>query len=228
MKQIYKILLTFAILPFLGGCVDQFGEKLYGPDRTVAPESNGPQTVMFMNMTEAAQPVSTMPVDVIFSAAQPTGQTKDVVMSARMASGKSKADRNFTVHVVDNAEILKSYEEANGYEVSALPQEAYVLLTDIISLEYGAEEAFSQSILRIVNSESLELETDYLLALELGPQEGFVIDEGNGVLYIHVKRKGGSGEPAGAADFRPMSGDNALDPEGVDLGINRNNLYAID
>ena len=225
MKQIYKILLTFAILPFLGGCVDQFGEKLYGPDRTVAPESNGPQTVMFMNMTEAAQPVSTMPVDVIFSAAQPTGQTKDVVMSARMASGKSKADRNFTVHVVDNPEILKSYEEANGYEVSALPQEAYVLLTDIISLEYGAEEAFSQSILRIVNSESLELETDYLLALELGPQEGFVIDEGNGVLYIHVKRKGGSGEPAGAADFRPMSGDNALDPEGVDLGINRNNLY---
>lgn len=29
----------------------------------------------------------------------------------------------------------------------------------------------------------------------------------------------------GAADFRPMAGDNTLDANGVDKGVNRNNLY---
>ena len=228
MKHIIRTILALAAaVAMLAGCEDGFGKKLYGPDSTVAPEDAGDQTLVFLDMTgsEAGAPVSQMPVDVIFAADQPIGQTRDVTMSARMESGRSRLDCNFSVEIRDDEALLQAYAEANGYDVTPLPQESFLLLTDIISIEAGGQTAVSQSILRLVNSSSLVQDRDYLLILELMPEAGFIIEESNSLLYVHVKRRGGSGEPVGAADFRPMPGDNALDADGVDLGINRNNLY---
>lgn len=229
MKRIIKTIAGFLpALALLGGCADGFGEKLLGPDRTVAPESDADQTVVFLNMTDAGQdgsPVTAEPVDVIFSSIQPIGQTRDITMSARMADGRSRQDCNFTVRMLDDETVLREYEEEYGYEVEQLPSAAFILLTDIISMESGGQAAVSQSVLRLINSESLSEGVDYLAVLELCPEAGYMIDGTNSMLYLHVKRAGGSGGLVGAADFRPMAGDNVLDADGVDLGINRNNLY---
>lgn len=229
MRHIIKTIIgILPALALLTGCTDQFGEKLFGPDTTVAPETVGDQTMVFLNMTDADEsgtPVTATPVDVIFSAAQPVGQTKDITMSARIDDGRSLRDCNFIVGVRDGQELYQAYEDAYGYAVSPLPEGAYRLMTDIISIETGGQTAVSRALVRIVNSSALEADKDYLLILGPGEEQGFVIEESNSLLYIHVKRRGGSGALAGAADFRPMSGDNALDANGVDLGINRNNLY---
>ena len=227
-KLIYfGLLLCLAIFT---GCKDEFGKTLFGPEDTVAPEKETDRTLVFLNTTDAESiqngtAVTADPVDVIFSAAQPIGQIKEIKTSAKLSDGKSRRDQVFTVSVVQDETLLQQYKEANGYRVKFLPEEAYSVATNLINLEYDGTAAVSQSIVKIINSSKLDLDQDYLLALQLQTAEGFIIEEANRMLYLHVKRKGGSGEAQGAADLRPMTGDNTLDPDGVDLGINRNNLY---
>ena len=227
-KLIYfGLLLCLAIFT---GCKDEFGKTLFGPEDTVAPEKETDRTLVFLNTTDAESiqngtAVTADPVDVIFSAAQPIGQIKEIKTSAKLSDGKSRRDQVFTVSVVQDETLLQQYKEANGYRVKFLPEEAYSVATNLINLEYDGTAAVSQSIVKIINSSKLDLDQDYLLALQLQTAEGFIIEEANRMLYLHVKRKGGSGEAQGAADLRPMTGDNTLDPDGVDLGINRNKLY---
>lgn len=211
------------------GCKDEFGKKLLGPDETVAPEKVTDRILVFLNTTGSeniaeGSVVTTAPLDVIFSSVQPIGRTKEICTSAKL-NGKSFKNQNFTVSVLKEESLLSRYKETNGYAVKFLPETAYRLLTDLVSVENRAEVASSQSILRIVNSNSMEINRDYLLAIKLEPEDGFWMQPENQVLYLHLKRKGGSGEIEGAVDLRPMPGDKTLDSDGVDKGINRNNLF---
>lgn len=211
------------------GCKDEFGKKLLGPDETVAPEKVTDRPLVFLNTTGhenivEGSAVTTSPVDVIFSSIQPIGQTKEISTSIKL-NGKSFKDQTFTVNILKDETLLQQYKEANGYRVKFLPEGAYSLLTDLISVENHTEVAVNQSILRIVNSTSMEINQDYLLAIKLEAKEGFVVKPENQILYLHLKRKGGTGEIEGAADLRPMPDDKALDANGADKGINRNNLY---
>ena len=129
------------------------------------------------------------------------------------------------MEVVEDENLLLQYRKENGTRVKFLPALAYSLQTNLISIESRSTVAINQSIVKVINSNAMEVNQDYLLAVKLETQEGFVMQPDNQILYLHLKRKGGSGEMEGAADLRPMSGDDALDPDGVDKGINRNNLY---
>ncbi len=227
-KIIYFGLLLF--LAMFTGCKDEFGKTLFGPEDTVAPEKDTDRTLVFLNTSDAENiqngtAVSADPVDIIFSAAQPIGQVREIKTSAKLSDGKSRRDQVFTVAVMQDEALLQQYKEANGYRVKFLPEEAYNVATNLINLEYDGTTAVSQSLIKVINSSKLDLDQDYLLALQLQTAEGFTIEETNRTLYLHVKRKGGSGEAQGAADLRPMAGDDNLSPDGVDLGINRNNLY---
>lgn len=233
MESMKNRIIYFGLLLCLivfAGCKDEFGKTLFGPEDTVAPEKVTDRTLVFLNTTDAENiangtAVTADPVDVIFSAVQPVGQVKEIKTSAKLTNGKSKRDQVFTVSVLQDEAVLQQYKETNGYRVKFLPAEAYHVATNLINIEYDATMAISQSLVKIINSSKLDLDQDYLLALQLNTAEGFTLDDSNRTLYLHVKRKGGSGEAQGAADLRPMAGDDALDAEGVDLGINRNNLY---
>lgn len=212
------------------GCKDEFGEKLLGPDSTVAPERVTDRSLVFMNTTDkqdlaAGSAVNTEPVDVIFSPLQPIGQTKEITTAIKLTNGKSYKNQTFKVSVLQEEALLTQYKEHNGYRVKFLPAEAYKVVSDLISVEQQGVLAVNHSMVRLINSNQMEINQDYLLALKLESEEGFVMAPENQVMYVHLKRKGGSGEMEGAADFRPMKGDNILDAGGVDKGINRNNLY---
>lgn len=211
------------------GCKDEFGKKLFGPDETVAPEKVTDRVLTFLNTTgktavEEGSAVTATPVDVIFSQAQPIGQVAEVTLSAKL-DAKSFKDQTFNVEVIEDENLLLQYRKENGTRVKFLPALAYSLQTNLISIESRSTVAVNQSVVKLINSNAMEVNQDYLLAVKLETQEGFVMQPDNQILYLHLKRKGGSGEMEGAADLRPMPGDDALDADGVDKGINRNNLY---
>lgn len=210
-------------------CKDEFGKKLFGPDETVAPEKVTDRVLTFLNTTgktavEEGSAVTATPVDVIFSQVQPIGQVAEVTLSAKL-DAKSFKDQTFNVEVIEDENLLSQYRKENGTRVKFLPELAYSLQTNLISIESRSAVAINQSVVKLINSNVMEVNQDYLLAVKLETQEGFVMQPDNQILYLHLKRKGGSGEMEGAADLRPMPGDDALDADGVDKGINRNNLY---
>nr|WP_302825785.1 DUF1735 and LamG domain-containing protein [uncultured Bacteroides sp.] len=227
-NKIIAIGLLICLAAFTG-CKDEFGKKLFGPDETVAPEKVTDRVLTFLNTTgktavEEGSAVTATPVDVIFSQAQPIGEVAEIALSAKL-DAKSFKDQTFNVEVVEDENLLLQYRKENGTRVKFLPALAYSLQTNLISIESRSTVAINQSIVKVINSNAMEVNQDYLLAVKLETQEGFVMQPDNQILYLHLKRKGGSGEMEGAADLRPMSGDDALDPDGVDKGINRNNLY---
>lgn len=227
-NKIIAIGLLICLAAFTG-CKDEFGKKLFGPDETVAPEKVTDRVLTFLNTTgktavEEGSAVTATPVDVIFSQAQSIGEVAEIALSAKL-DAKSFKDQTFNVEVIEDENLLLQYRKENGTRVKFLPALAYSLQTNLISIESRSTVAINQSIVKVINSNAMEVNQDYLLAVKLETQEGFVMQPDNQILYLHLKRKGGSGEMEGAADLRPMSGDDALDPDGVDKGINRNNLY---
>lgn len=227
-NKIIAIGLLICLATFTG-CKDEFGKKLFGPDETVAPEKVTDRVLTFLNTTgktavEEGSAVTATPVDVIFSQAQPIGQVAEVTLSAKL-DAKSFKDQTFNVEVIEDENLLSQYRKENGTRVKFLPELAYSLQTNLISIESRSAVAINQSVVKLINSNVMEVNQDYLLAVKLETQEGFVMQPDNQILYLHLKRKGGSGEMEGAADLRPMPGDDALDADGVDKGINRNNLY---
>lgn len=218
------------MLLFQTACREEFGKTLFGPDETVAPEKITDKDLVFVNMTEAsdissAGEITVNPVDVIFSSVQPIGQTKDIVVSAKLKDGKMSADNVFYLKVLNDESLLSAFKNNAGYKAEFLPESTYKLVNDMIVFEKDGKNAVNSCTVRITNSLSLQINKDYLLPVQLETIPGFNIVETNKIIFIHVKRKGGSGEMEGAADFRPMAGDNKLDADGVDKGINRNNLY---
>ena len=218
------------MLLFQTACREEFGKTLFGPDETVAPEKITDKDLVFVNMTEAsdissAGEITVNPVDVIFSSVQPIGQTKDIVVSAKLKDGKMSADNVFYLKVLNDESLLSAFKNNAGYKAEFLPESTYKLVNDMIVFEKDGKNAVNSCTVRITNSFSLQINKDYLLPVQLETIPGFNIVETNKIIFIHVKRKGGSGEMEGAADFRPMAGDNKLDADGVDKGINRNNLY---
>ena len=136
-KLIYFGLLL--CLAMFTGCKDEFGKTLFGPEDTVAPEKETDRTLVFLNTTDAESiqngtAVTADPVDVIFSAAQPIGQIKEIKTSAKLSDGKSRRDQVFTVSVVQDETLLQQYKEANGYRVKYLPEEQYSLATKLINM----------------------------------------------------------------------------------------------
>lgn len=229
MKRL-SIISFLILLLFQTACREEFGKTLFGPDKTVAPEETTDKELVFVNTTEvsdisSAGEITVNPVDVIFSSAQPIGQTKDVTVSAKLKDGKMSMDNVFYLNVLEEETILSTFKDNAGYGVDFLPETAYKLVNDMVVFEKDGKNAVNSCSIRITNSQSLQINKDYLLAIQLETVPGFNIEETNKIVFIHVKRKGGSGEMEGAADFRPMSGDDKLDADGVDKGINRNNLY---
>lgn len=229
MKRL-SIISFLILLLFQTACREEFGKTLFGPDETVAPEKITDKDLVFVNMTEAsdissAGEITVNPVDVIFSSVQPIGQTKDIVVSAKLKDGKMSADNVFYLKVLNDESLLSAFKNNAGYKAEFLPESTYKLVNDMIVFEKDGKNAVNSCTVRITNSLSLQINKDYLLPVQLETIPGFNIVETNKIIFIHVKRKGGSGEMEGAADFRPMAGDNKLDADGVDKGINRNNLY---
>lgn len=215
---------------FQTACREEFGKTLFGPDKTVAPEILTDRELVFVNTTEtsdisSAREMTLDPVDVIFSSVQPIGYTKEVTVSAKLRDGKIASDNVFYLNVLKDEAVLDAFKTHVGYKAEFLPEAAYKLENDMVVFERDGKVAVNSCTIRIINSFSLEINKDYVLAIQLEATTGFHISETNKVVYLHVKRKGGSGEMEGAADFRPMAGDNTLDANGVDKGVNRNNLY---
>lgn len=228
MKKISII--SFLILLLLSGCREEFGKTLFGPDKTVAPEKITDKELVFVNTTEntdisSAGEITASPVDVIFSSVQPIGQTKDITVSAKLKDGKMNTDNVFYLKVLTDETLLSVFKNNTGYKAEFLPEATYKLANDMVVFEKDGKNAVNSCTVRITNSLSLQINKDYLLPIQLETVPGFNISETNKIIFIHVKRKGGSGEIEGAADFRPMAGDNKLDTDGVDKGVNRNNLY---
>lgn len=218
------------LLLFQTACREEFGKTLFGPDKTVAPEILTDRELVFVNTTEtsdisSAREMTLDPVDVIFSSIQPIGYTKEVTVSAKLRDGKIASDNVFYLNVLKDEAVLDAFKTHVGYKAEFLPEAAYKLENDMVVFERDGKVAVNSCTIRIINSFSLEINKDYVLAIQLEATTGFHISETNKVVYLHVKRKGGSGEMEGAADFRPMAGDNTLDANGVDKGVNRNNLY---
>lgn len=229
MKKLSIISLLLLLL-FQTACREEFGETLFGPDKTVAPEKMTDRELIFVNTTEvsdvsSAREVASSPVDVIFSSIQPIGYEKEITVSAKLKDGKMPSDHVFSLSVLKDEATLSAFKDNVGYKVDFLPESTYKLVNDMVVFEKDGKVAVNTCVIRITNSFSLEINKDYVLAVQLEAVPGFNIADSNKVLFLHVKRKGGSGEMEGAADFRPMAGDNALDANGVDKGINRNNLY---
>lgn len=230
MKKIIWMIGLFSLALLQGGCKDEFGKTLFGPDQTVAPEDVSDRVVLFVNTTESenitgGSEISTTPFDVVFASNQPIGQTKQVKVAVRLKTGKSLADQSLSLNVVNDEKLLEVYKEQNGYKPKFLPESAYKLVNDLVSIEQGERESVNQCEIRIINSLSLVVNQDYVLPVKLNAAPGFIVQDDNSTIFIHVKRKGGSGEMEGAANLNPMPGDNVLDPDGADKGINRNNLY---
>lgn len=228
MKKYIYISLTMLIASFfLASCDDDFGKKLFGPKDTVAQQIERIQEIEFINVTDgdknAVAADITAPADIIFSVNDPSGLSNTVKMSLRVKGEKANKNVNFFVDVVNDENILEEYSKVNGYRVIELPKDCYKLETNIISLEKNKEVASSKAEIKIFNTDKLLLDKDYVAALRISNSDDYKTD--NSLLYIHVKRKGGSGEPEGAAVFMPMKGDDTLASDGADLGINRNNLY---
>lgn len=218
------------LLLFQTACREEFGKTLFGPDKTVAPEKITDKDLIFVNTTgvsdiSSAEEITASPVDVIFSSLQPIGQTKDINLSAKLKDGKMNTDNVFYLEVLKDESLLSTFKKNAGYKVEFLPESTYKLVNDMVVFEENGKSAVNSCTVRITNSLSLQINKDYLLAIQLETVPGFNLMETNKIIFIHVKRKGGSGEIEGAADFRPMAGDNKLDADGVDKGINRNNLY---
>ena len=170
MKKLSIISLLLLLL-FQTACREEFGETLFGPDKTVAPEKMTDRELIFVNTTEvsdvsSAREVASSPVDVIFSSIQPIGYEKEITVSAKLKDGKMPSDHVFSLSVLKDEATLSAFKDNVGYKVDFLPESTYKLVNDMVVFEME-----------------------------------------------------------GAADFRPMAGDNALDANGVDKGINRNNLY---
>lgn len=229
MKKFTILGLLFLLLLHTG-CRDEFGKTLFGPEKTVAPERLTDKKLIFVNTTGVnditeGKIVSDDPTDVIFSSQQPIGQTKEITVSARLKEGKSHVNENFVLTPLKETSLLENYRKQHGYAVRFLPESAYKIVNDMICIEKNGTQAINHGTIRITNALDLEINQDYLLAIQLQNAPGFLLAEDNRLVYLHIKRKGGSGEMSGAADFNPMPGDNVLDPDGVDKGINRNNLY---
>lgn len=224
------LLSLLASLLILIGCKDEFDQTLYGPDKTVAPVNKTDRTLIFFNTTgkeniSSGSVVGEEPEKVIFSPILSIGESVEITTSIKLSEGKSFCEESFKVLPDLSDDLLQQYKEKFGYNVIFLPEDSYVVVNDLISIERDGREAINNGCIRIINSNSLELDQDYLLPLRLNAAEGFKLQKGNDLLYVHIKRKGGSGEIQGAIDLNPMKGDNVLDSEGVDRGINRNNLY---
>lgn len=226
-KYIYISLSILTAFFILVGCNDTFGKKLFGPDDTVAQRGEKIQEVELINISEGEENSISVdintPANIIFFVSDPEGLSSTVKASLKVNGEKANKNTNFTVEIVKDDTVLEEYSKANGHKVFPLPEECYKLETNIISLEKNKEKASSKAEIKIFNTNKLLINKDYIVTLRLQPSEDYKL--ASSIFYIHVKKKGGTGEEQGAALFTPMKGDDTLAPDGADLGINRNNLY---